>query len=738
MDWQKLEARVRKIAQYKWSKNCDPMEMCGVRYDGVIKLRQDYYIIIEISKQNSLAKLREDIAKFNSCRLHLIADGIYPECYFICDLKPHPSLKSTGENNNINVLDLDGMDKLFFDYEQYVYNRKSKKFGSAITLDGCDDTKAYIPIIFYSNKGEEYTLEEIANRLTLNNKIILLGDYGTGKSRCVKELFSLMASSPTTDEKYSLSIDLRDNWGVKRAQEIIRRHFDDLGISTLADNVLRILDKYCLCILLDGFDEVGAQTLSINAEDLKEMKMHSLEGVRDLLTKLSGGILITGRQHYFSNDVEMFDCLGLDKNTTLVLNTPKEFTAEQISLYLSDPVLSTNFPKWLPRKPLICQLIQDIGHDDVATLLETSLEEKFWTNFFEVICKREATIHPSLDKNTIKNVLIYLARLLRKKNDTLSSLTPLEISEAFKQTANRSAANESLIMLQRSFVLARVSSETADRRFIDEYIVDGLFAEDITNIVLNQDRKTYDTEWTIPIGIRAINIISQRISDENEKLFIAAMRESGKRSNTILGADIALSLIEKNTKFDFKNFTIDSSEINELDISQKLIKNLTIENSIIHKLDISNSNTENFLISKCSIGLLLGVTDEAAKPNWLDECEVKEYQKIETKSDLRQLKLNLGQLAFLSVIQKIYFQTGSGRKYSALIDFEDEFGRAQKKLIDKILNILKHEDAVKIHEGDSEQIYSPNRKFTKRFQEIKDKLTYSTDPIWLKISKITK
>ena len=81
-----------------------------------------------------------------------------------------------------------------------------------------------------TRSSRQYTMIELLKRVINGRQVVLLGNYGTGKSRCIQEMFHETA---TDCPVYPVAIDLRENWGLKRGPEIIRRHFDDLGLSSL-------------------------------------------------------------------------------------------------------------------------------------------------------------------------------------------------------------------------------------------------------------------------------------------------------------------------------------------------------------------------------------------------------------------------------------------------------------------------------------------------------------------------
>jgi hypothetical protein len=67
-------------------------------------------------------------------------------------------------------------------------------------------------------------------------KVVLLGEYGTGKSRCSRELFTSLAKTAAETNLYPIALDLRDLWGLRRAPELITRHLSELGLDNNLQN----------------------------------------------------------------------------------------------------------------------------------------------------------------------------------------------------------------------------------------------------------------------------------------------------------------------------------------------------------------------------------------------------------------------------------------------------------------------------------------------------------------------
>ncbi|MCE8469031.1 hypothetical protein LZ189_08230, partial [Rhodovulum sulfidophilum] len=131
MNWQDFEERVRQIASSHWSSPAKAEEIAGVRCDAVIRVSPDEMIVIEVTKETSLAKLRIDLAKFASIRTALIPEGVVVRSFFI-SAHAVSSLRATGKAQKVEVLEVKEFREKFVGKESYEYARRNVEFGSAL------------------------------------------------------------------------------------------------------------------------------------------------------------------------------------------------------------------------------------------------------------------------------------------------------------------------------------------------------------------------------------------------------------------------------------------------------------------------------------------------------------------------------------------------------------------------------------------------------------------------------
>lgn len=194
--WQNLEDYVRNIAQLRWKKECSPQHIAGVDFDGVIINSPDEIILIEITKERSLEKVRSDIHKINMTKLKNAANGIFCRGFVVLEEEPTNSMKEAGNENHIKVCSIREFANEFYNFEHYDLYRKNYPFGSAVdSQTGKNDSRTYIEVNYADIESHKsFNLQKIANALLDGSHIILTGDYGTGKSRCVKEIYTFLST----------------------------------------------------------------------------------------------------------------------------------------------------------------------------------------------------------------------------------------------------------------------------------------------------------------------------------------------------------------------------------------------------------------------------------------------------------------------------------------------------------------------------------------------------------------
>jgi hypothetical protein len=742
MEWKELESRVRRAAGLLWSKEAEETSIAGINLDCVVKFNPTYWIIIEISVDRDLDKLRGDTARLNLARQALFQENIFADCYFITDRAPTPAMVNAGKPFHINVRSVAALERSFFDYPSYVAARSALQFGSAVNpLTGEPDNSEYVPVAYREDGSSKILdLQAIAALLTANRKIVLLGEYGSGKSRCLRELFNILSVTHAGTERYFISIDLRTTWGLRSGPEIIRRHFDNIGLAAKADRIIRAYHYGAVCFLLDGFDEVGSQSWSDNPTKLQNIRYESLSGVRDLLQNCSGGCIVGGREHYFNSHAELFRALGLREQNVEAIRCNEEFNDSELEVFLQRFIGFVVLPEWLPRRPLMCQVIASLESNDLTRMFgQEGGDVEFWQKFIDVVCEREARIRGTLDADTIFRVLQTLSGYTRTKSADVGPISFSEIQRAFEEVLGRQPIEEASLLLQRLPGLGRTESESDDRKFIDTYILDGLRACNVFSDVMEEQHSSWNEDWINPLNVLGQRVLGHKIAhDDSQKRFLRYANRCISGKNKIMAGDIAASLLRGDLSdevtFDYEGLILQGTYISELDMSGAVPTNLAISDSILETIQFPQRPISGVSIRKCASKYVFGITDARGLPDWVEELAVEKYESVTTVSAIKNVKLSPNHRVLVTILKKTYLQKGGGRQEEALVRGLGQIDRQGKT--EAIINLLLREDLLETFRGDHGRVFLAVAKQRQRVGSMLAALNISTDPIWQTVAQL--
>ncbi|MET3615151.1 hypothetical protein ABID16_003494 [Rhizobium aquaticum] len=694
----------------------------------MIEVKSDHWIAIEISKSDTLEKLRTDLAKFAAFRLAQMVDGIYTECLFITAGDTN-SLKETGRANKVDVMSVNEFAGKFIGKDEYVYIRNSQKFGSAVDPDtGGKDNAAFAEVGYIlSNTGSAVDITNVADKVANRKKAILIGEFGSGKSRCVQEVF--LALSKADDMFPTVAINLRECWGLQSFDLIIRSHLESLGLSKMADNLIKLALAGKVRFLLDGFDEIGSQSWTGEIERLKDLRRRSLKGVFDLIAKCgTGGVLITGREHYFSSNDEMLDCLGLEAGQVEIIECRDEFSEAELQHYLTSNSIMVDVPSWMPRKPLICQLFSKLPSSELNSISDDAVDEvDFFEKFLDAICLRERRIHPSIDDKVLKAVLLNLADKSREKLSLPEQITPEDINRSFFEVSGLTPLDESAIMLQRLPYLGRTGTDNANRIFIDDYAKSGLRGLSLCEHIYVSDKRISSTPWKGALGEFGSRVVCSRVSNWNDAYKYGAY--CAKYGNSQVAADIVTSrLAGDDATISFLGVRVENAHFDVLDFSGSEIINLNIESCSVDEIKITEAE-----FKKCSfrdvIGdRVLGVGSHARLPDCFQKCDFSAYDQADNAARISELPLTNAQKTILSLIKKLFFQRGRGRKEEGLLRGAEDYW--ERKTAASFLSYALTNGIVIEAKGNEGKIFVPQRRHTRRMANIMERMGSCGDVIW--------
>lgn len=735
--WQNFEEQVRDIASRIHAKACAPARIAGSDIDGVIELDNVTRLLIEITVNCTLEKVRSDLTKLVNVRNALFAEGILSKCMIVIDRDPTTAMIEGGSANKIDVISHNELAAAFIDYERYRSTRRNSPFGSAVDPQtGALDKIKYVPVKYVDRSyGKEFTPEDIALHLLDGQNIILLGEYGSGKSRCIEQVFDYISKEWGITFQFPLAINLRDCWGLERADEIVRRHFAKLGLDELAPAAVRAFNRRNILFLFDGFDEVGTQSWSSDDARLRQLRAQALVAVKDAVMNSGTGTLIAGRDHYFSSDKEMFSSLGMQPNKTLVLHVKEEFSLDEMLSYFQSAEISVALPDWLPRRPLICQTISQLSEDERDRMFGLGRNEaEFWNYFIRIICQRDARINASFDTDTIYEVFLHLAALTRNKSANVGPISQRELQGAFESVVGKLPVEDAAVMLQRLPSLGRVGPDSGDRQFIDTYILDGLRAHHVIRLLDvddNERRGVISQTWSNPLQGLGQLVLASRAKDKLPS-YLSLAKRAAQDKNATLAADIASAAVHTDLpRIDFSGIKITGATIAEFDFSASDVTGLEISGSVLDEVILPTAPPKGTRLHGNIIGRIFGASSVDGLAPWIQSNEVEEFDSVRTLRRIRDVGLSPAHEILVTIIKKTFFQPGSGRKEEALL--RGFAAGAYNKVAPRVLNLLETEGILSHFRGDEGRVYTPNRAHAGRMKQLLAELRASADPLWIEV-----
>lgn len=738
--WRDFEHQVRDIASRIYARPCEPENIAGVDLDGVVKTAEDQRVLVEITTNFTLDKVRGDVNKLVLARNHLYSKGIQSRSWVVVSQNPTKAMQDAGRSNFIEVVSVSSFAAAFIEYERYRTTRLESAFGSAVDPQtGEKDSVAYVPVSYIGSDGTTtYSAQSLASRLIAGNNVILLGEYGSGKSRCTSEIFDIVAKEWGATFQFPFAINLRECWGLRRGEEIIRRHISSLGLDDMEAAGVRAFNRKVGLYLLDGFDEIGTQSWSADEPRLRQLRAQALEGAKDLAQNSGSGTLVAGREHYFSSQSEMFSALGLSEDNTIVVRAKDEFSADEIAAYFEAANIDVNLPEWLPRRPLICQTIAQLDESELERMFGAgSLEAVFWNYFIQIICLRDARINTAFDPDTIYQVFVELSRRTRSKPANVGPINQRELQDAFEAVVGQLPVEEASVMLQRLPSLGRIGAESTDRQFIDTYILDGLRGKDVARLLEgteDQRRSAFDESWMNPLEILGQKVLAYDARGKEQSFVQLLKRASGSKNGT-LPADIASALVRTGSdKIDFDSAEINGGSFSQFDFSLADVQRLSIASSIFDEIVLPNSPPRHTTVIGSLAGRVAGAASLAGLPAWIKMDNVDEFDSVQTVARIRNAGLTVQHEILVAAIKKTFFQKGAGRKEEALLR---GFGSGTMQgMAPKVLNVLLRESILERFKGNEGWVYSPVRSHAGRMKIMLEELRSSADPLWSTVGEL--
>lgn len=758
---EQFERQVRHIASCLWPGGgpANPELHDGRERDAFFVTDDDVHII-EATISRTKQKAVEDCRKTDILikRLQKVYPTRHVRGWLVTrDTPTADQVQAVAQHGGkrVQILSFDQFCAKLVDALSYLQARKDYAFGSARNLLDPDDFKSidpYIPVAFErihprNDIVGRVDLDDVINALHSGQRIVLTGDYGSGKSMALREIFFRLKSKREAGElqRFPVYINLRDHWGQSDPSEVLERHARIIGFQN-AYQLVRAWRAGLAVLLLDGFDELAAEGWSGRKDRVREIRQKATAVVARLVkeTPKAVGIVVTGRIHYFDDRAEMISALGLPENA-LHLNVG-DFKEDEVRLYLERLGHSVSVPEWLPSRPLL------LGHLAARGLLAGLSEHakqapgQGWHSLITMICEREAALpQAEITARELRDVLARIATMARRTDDGLGPLLPDDLFRAYRQIMDTEPGDAARPLLLRLPGLAGASAEGASsRKFVDADFAQAAAAFDIVRFLQSHDLRQpelREIEAPLePLGAEVAAIEVEKLQVDSKRV-TGAVRIAAEDPDTHVVALDCLRIAEQLGWLDrCPNVELSSLEVPEIDLEgdAPVLTRAAFRDCIVHEITIPDRpdvpGTPRF--RNCDFGLVVGRTGPQDMPKGLfdDRCKFERFTRIDPNTaSIMRSSLPPAVKVLLTVLKKLFRQRGAGRREGAFFRGLDT---ECQRFVEDVLQIVKSEELAEPTLQNRTTVWVPLRSAQQRVLRILEAPSQSEDPAVVRARKL--
>ena len=352
------------------------------------------------------------------------------------------------------------------------------------------------------------------------------------------------------------------------------------------------------------------------------------------------------------------------------------------------------------------------------------------------VAAREAQIEAGIDGATVRRILERLSTFARSSQSGLGSLTTEALLQTFREVCGYSPDDRGLVLLQRLPGLGVDREEENSRTFIDEAFADACRAGDLVAFVDNPFVFSMPAlaEVESAIGSLGLDVAAWRTKQDtysNSKINTALTTARDKDAK-YMASDICRLMWECGVPIE-----------SDLQLSGLLVQELEFWNS--------GANHSKLRYRDCFFAKIeMDAALEAGNMPEFKECFIEEIEGRVSKNDLPAgafdnrchitrfsnaaattagvltLDLPLGTKVCLTILKKLYEQSGSGRRENALFRGLDDRAR---RIVPRVLQILQSEGFTVPDRSKRNTVWRPCRSHRDRAGHLLTAPTEANDPI---------
>ncbi|MFS0704727.1 NACHT domain-containing NTPase [Cellulomonas sp. 179-A 9B4 NHS] len=704
----------------------------GVEHDGAF-VNETSINVYEFTTLRTKQKATDDATKVAKLIRHLLSapENRYKPAtgFFVTQEEPTADQRQAvaavaqREGLTIHALSFLSLQKSIVDVERYIALRQNAPFGSSaahLAATPRQTTRSYVPpTLFIPSLDTEVTgLKQIVERTCAGENTVLLGDFGVGKSAALREIFAALRKAyfrAPQKNRFPIHINLRDCIGLRSPSEIFQRHAEELGF-TGAAGLVSSWRAGQADLILDGFDELVPTRWVGSPRDLRSIRRHALNVVRQMVadTPNDSSVVICGRAQYFSSLEELTETLGVRDAEAIEI---RDFTSDQISAYVGE----IDVPDWLPPRPLLLELFARV-HEYDPNAARLSERGAGWSYLMRRVAERESERVSSIPADTFEKLISRVALAARTETEGRGPLTLSTMRQAFYEVCGYEAEEEGVQALLRLPGLANTGTtgESESRMFVDPDFADAAFAIELAEYIAAPfvDHPLADrAKWSEASSSLVIDVAGDRLGAAGFSNAVASACASKRISDNLYDAvlhdavSVAVDMSPDASVSPPPFFADIIVERVQLEPGSGALLHATWSGCVIDILDVAGL-IETFpfpTFQNCDIGTISGWgAIPAPLMNSFKDCSVQTFAtRVDTTAGLIELDLPAELRVALTILKKVYAQSGSGRRVSALSrGLPLEF----RHLVDESIEALQTLGYITLGSGKGETIARPVRQ----------------------------
>lgn len=742
-----FEQEVRRVIRLLYPEAAGGSDISeGRERDGVF-ISEENVVIVEATVSHDKSKAESDARKIANHAKQLAARYPYKAVKGFFVTKDEPTAHQVDAVRRVGqpvvAMGFEQLRARLVDSREYITLRFKHKFGSARDPETGADIlldNEYEPLDFVDSvqRHREYTVSDLLAMLRDGKRVVLVGEFGAGKSMTLREMFRKITSEhlrkPGT--KFAIHLNMNEHNSQTEPAEALERHARIIGYPN-PHQLVRAWRAGDVDLVLDGFDEVFVPGWANVSRSLLEIRRRSVELIKNFVseTPLKAGIIIAGRKHFFNDMDELQSALGL--TTGAVIASATDFTEAQVQNYLTRRMWKTDLPPWLPRRPLIVgylasnRVLGDLGDDEVDDL------GAGWDAIISSLCLREARLDVFLDQSGVRRIVERLATLARRTSSGLGPLSFEDHVEVFRDLQGYLPDERAYIVLQRLPGLRVSDSHTNTREFIDDDMVDAARAGDVMRWVLECQRgdiPEHLSNWQALMGSTGEAVLLRQMDafGVNLKSLDTALQRTGARADLEgLRGDLVKTMLATGLA-PSRPVTLANLHISNLVISGECDASpVRLDQCIIDCLQLTDASDVALMPSlvDCSVGEVVGVSaiDDFARTKF-PNTQFGEFSTM-TDNAASILRLDLPDYALvaMTVLKKVFMQAGHSRKDSAF--YRGGLTTRQRELVPKVLADLQSRGAIRMLRLRGDTQWVANRALSQRVKKILESPLSTDDPL---------